>query len=527
MLFGILSRCLPYLMAAGFVIGMAFLAGAGAFYVGREAANFQARTVATTAVDRLIDQTRILITSIFAILQEAENSPYPPCSDPDLALLRGLTLQSGSIGDIGRIRNHTLVCSALLGVLKTPIPRPIEREDFVLPSGLHVRMHQPPGAANAGRRPLIFNDRLNAVLSGHFFDGRVDRGNLFEVAFRSRDGTNIIRSIVGHVPAPDSIFQQDTTAFFNGTLISSSCLDGGALCLALGLPPATLQTFYYVDTHISATLGAVAGAGLGGWMVLLYLRSRRLDRRLITTLRRNKLHVIYQPIWDPKNQRTVGAEALARWTLRDKTVVPPDVFIPLAEQHGLTHLITRNVIRCVTRECEQLLRQNPHFVICINISATDLSSRDFVDFLLRSCSSAEIRPAQIHLEITERSAANPELVAPHIGKLREMGYHFLLDDFGTGHSNLTTLSALSVDGLKLDRSFTSAIGTDSAPALIVPRILEMAAALRMNVIAEGVETQEQADYLVAHGTQYMQGWLFGKPAPVQGLTLRLQREAAA
>ncbi len=525
---GIISRCVPYLLAALVVLCTTLIGGAAARYVSLQVTDYQARAALAADTDDLLDQAYLMGRDIHAIMQRTAAAPFPPCSDHDLTFMRGLILHAYGIRDLERIQGQTIMCSALLGVLDPPLAVDIGAPDFMLSNGIYFKQAAPVISIPGQVSSIVYNDRLTAVLSSQFFAGRVSPEAEFELAFMNPETRQVYRNALGGVDISDDFFTNPRIEHHQNLLASTRCAeDGQFLCIALAMDLNTLRARYQLDVSITAIAGCIAGAALGMLAIQIYLRSQRMENRLRRTLRRNKLHVVYQPVYDPQNRRTVGAEALARWRLPDKTLVSPEVFIPLAEQHGLVHLVTRNVVHRVIEDSEQLLRQNPDFYICINISAADLSSPDFADYLHRSISTAGIRPSQIRLEITERSAADPAEATPHVSRLQAAGHHLLLDDFGTGHSNLTTLSALNVDGLKLDRGFTTAIGTDSAPALIVPRILEMASALRLSVITEGVETQEQADYLMARGVQHMQGWLFGKPSSIQALGLRLQREVVA
>jgi sensor c-di-GMP phosphodiesterase-like protein len=156
--------------------------------------------------------------------------------------------------------------------------------------------------------------------------------------------------------------------------------------------------------------------------------------------------------------------------------------------------ITAYVLKKVAAKAGAFLQQNPDFRITVNIVAADLDSAEFYAALAGSIRSAGISPGQIGLELTERSAASLDIAGPAIARLRKFGHLVYLDDFGTGYSSLANLQELNVDTIKIDRAFTNTVGTASVKVSIVPQILDMARALELGVIIEGIETREQFDY---------------------------------
>jgi sensor c-di-GMP phosphodiesterase-like protein len=217
----------------------------------------------------------------------------------------------------------------------------------------------------------------------------------------------------------------------------------------------------------------------------------------------------------------VGAEALARWTDEEGFAVAPDVFIKIAEERGFVGSITRLVVRHTLRDFATTLRARPDFRVSINVAATDLADPRFLPMLERAMKRARVAARSVIVEITESSTARHEVAIAAILRLRQRGHSVHIDDFGTGYSSLSYLHELSVDAIKIDRSFTQSIGTEAVTATILPQILAMAGALHMQVIVEGIETRQQADYFAALTQPILgQGWLFGRAVAVvafQGL----------
>jgi len=210
------------------------------------------------------------------------------------------------------------------------------------------------------------------------------------------------------------------------------------------------------------------------------------------------------------------AEALARWTDEEGNVVSPDVFIRIAEDHGFVGEITRQVVKRALRDFAETLRQHPDFHISVNATAMDLCDPEFLSMLDGSLKQAKVQPKSLAIEITESSTASREEAMETIRNLRARGHSIHIDDFGTGYSNLSYLLYISVDTIKIDQAFTKVIGTDAVSAAILPQILAMAKSLGLEVIVEGIETEQQKNYFFQPTLHmYGQGWLFGRPVPAE------------
>lgn len=232
---------------------------------------------------------------------------------------------------------------------------------------------------------------------------------------------------------------------------------------------------------------------------------------------RGELQLYYQPQVDWYG-KLIGAEALLRWLPPDAAAVSPAVFIPLAEQTGLILPIGEWVFE---QACLQLKQwegraETRPLTLAVNVSAHQFRQPDFVEQISRQVNKSGIDPAKLKLELTE------SVVLMHIDEaiesmqaLKQLGITFSLDDFGTGFSSLSYLKRLPLDQIKIDQSFVRDILHDHNDAAIVRAILAMSRSLGLNVIAEGVETDAQRAFLLQHGCQQFQGYLFGKPLPIE------------
>ncbi|WP_047606085.1 EAL domain-containing protein [Rahnella aquatilis] len=230
--------------------------------------------------------------------------------------------------------------------------------------------------------------------------------------------------------------------------------------------------------------------------------------------------VYCQPIINSTDGRCIGVETLMRWKNRRQEWVSPDVFIPLAEQHGLIIALTRYLIQTVAENLS-VFPATPGFYVSINVAAQHFNNMEIVDDIRKLWLPAQ-PSVSLMLELTERTRLQ-ELRAAEISQLKEMGILLAIDDFGTGHSSLSYLKTLNPDVLKIDQAFTASIGTDAINATVTDTIITLAQRLNLKLIAEGVETREQVDYLRERKVDSLQGYYFARPMPIEVFPIWLER----
>lgn len=243
-----------------------------------------------------------------------------------------------------------------------------------------------------------------------------------------------------------------------------------------------------------------------------------LDRLALETdlrhaLEREEIAVWYQPIVDIGSDTIVGVEALVRWPHPEQGTVLPDKFIAFAEEAGLIIPLGKSVLRKACNQVSHWNRLAPQPVrVAVNISARQLQEDNLVKVVSQLLREAELDPSLLQLEITEGAVMNHlEATVQRLDKLRQMGIQIAVDDFGTGYSSLSYLKRFPIDAVKIDRSFVRDIATDPNDAAIVTTVITMAQNLGLKVIAEGVETKEQLDFLRRAGCDEFQGYLFARP----------------
>jgi diguanylate cyclase (GGDEF)-like protein len=240
----------------------------------------------------------------------------------------------------------------------------------------------------------------------------------------------------------------------------------------------------------------------------------KLEQELRKAIDSDQLVLHYQPKVDFKTGELVGAEALVRWEHPLKGLVPPDVFIPLAEESGLINQLTDWVLENVAMQSKHWLDQGHSLVLAVNLSVKDLVQEDMHTKLESLIKRNELPMNVLELEITESTLMDhPELMIQELNKIKKMGITVAVDDFGSGYSSLNYLKKLPVDVLKIDRSFISDIESDPNDSAIVAGIIALAKNLGMSTVAEGVETEAQRYILQNLGCDSFQGYLVSKPVP--------------
>ena len=234
---------------------------------------------------------------------------------------------------------------------------------------------------------------------------------------------------------------------------------------------------------------------------------------------RGELTLLYQPKIDAHSGQVTAAEALLRWDHPTRGLVPPAMFVPVAERYGLVGTIGQWVVDDACRQARAWRDAGLRMRVAVNLSALQMRDDGLVDRLLETLQRHGVRPCQLTCEITETVAMSDTAAARRtFERLGAAGIHVSIDDFGTGHSSLAYLRQLPVEELKIDRSFVADLARSDDARAIVEAVLHMAHALGLKVVAEGVEDEVQRDLLVQLGCDELQGYLFARPMPADALT---------
>jgi diguanylate cyclase (GGDEF)-like protein/PAS domain S-box-containing protein len=275
-------------------------------------------------------------------------------------------------------------------------------------------------------------------------------------------------------------------------------------------------------------------AGRGRWMVFdpsMHERVRtalETESELRRALAEDQLHVVYQPVVDLADRQLTGVEALVRWRHPERGEIPPGAFIGLAEECGLIDAIGDVVLN---KSCAQFALWHQHWgerapkLLAVNLSRAQLKQPGLVPEVLAVLEANGMQPAQLQLEVTESFAAQDIQVQSMLQALKSAGVRLALDDFGTGYSSLACLHQLPVDTVKIDRSFVSHARELEYHRVLIQATIRVARTLGMTTVAEGIETQDQADLMATLQCDRGQGWLYGKAMSAAELDRWIEREA--
>jgi sensor c-di-GMP phosphodiesterase-like protein len=451
----------------------------------------------------------------------------PACSDAEIAYMHHLLFQSEFLKDGGRMSAGKVECDAMFR--PSELPQKVFKPEFRLKDGTEVYtdIRLMPGDPE----PRVGVQRGGFFVS--FLHWRPDRlGNLpLDFTLTEVDNT-------GHRPgwlhgeklaAPATVLSNDGWARVGDTLYVTHCSRHYYNCFTAFVDSNKVLRLQTRKSAACTALGGMAGGSVGFLCVLLYRRNQSMVNQLRKAIRGKRLYMVYQPIVRLEDRRIVAAEALVRWNDVEGFAIGPEMFVNVAEVGGFVGELTELVVRLVLDDLGGLLRANPGFTLNVNVTASDLADPAFLPMLQRSLGNAKVAAPSLGIEVTESSTARKEIAVETIRQLRELGHSVHIDDFGTGYSSLSYLHSLAVDAIKIDKSFTHAIGTDAVTLGILPQILEMAKTLNLEVVAEGIESEEQACYFAEYEQLILgQGHLFGHPVSAEQFSRILaEREESA
>ncbi|WP_050464887.1 EAL domain-containing protein [Herbaspirillum autotrophicum] len=457
--------------------------------------------------NKAIVRTNQVLNEVNQALHTMADLRQPACSDAHIRQMRMIAIDNRSVEEVRYVEGGLLKCTSW-GIPRETGSHPAT--DVVLSNGMHATLGV-VSAASGGKQMTGLHYLAHHVLidPARFVDVIAD-GDI-QLAVATADG-----SVLGSVNVPDpqrirqlllhperSQTEQDLFAQVGDRELVAIALESRSSVLV------SLQQEQTLLLPVGVILAALL-VGLVGWRL-----QQRLSPlgELTIAVQQREFVVHYQPLMELSSGACIGAEALVRWQRQDGSMVRPDLFIPLAEQSGLILPITDQVVAAVVSDLQAMLSHDKQLHVAVNVCADDIRSGRILEVVYRALEGTGIASPQIWLEATERGFIDIDAACITLTKARQGGHRIAIDDFGTGYSSLSCLQGLPLDALKIDKSFIDTIGTEAATSSVTPHIIAMAKTLSLKVVAEGVETQAQADCLLALGVDYAQGWLYGKAMP--------------
>ena len=246
---------------------------------------------------------------------------------------------------------------------------------------------------------------------------------------------------------------------------------------------------------------------------------------MINAIKNNEFFLVFQPQYELMTRQIIGMEVLIRWKNTELGMVYPDEFIPLLETSDRIQETGLWVIQAAFKQYMQVHADlPPNFKLAINLSSNQLTNPQLDAHIHKLILEYQIDPNILEFEVTETSMMNTNEAASVLSRIREWGSTISIDDFGTGYSSLSRLQDLPVDILKIDKSFVMSLDERDESQLIIENTLRLANKLHLNVIAEGIETEEQLLFLIKHECKYGQGYLLNKPMSLDELIQQIKNK---
>jgi sensor c-di-GMP phosphodiesterase-like protein len=512
--FGILGIVL-LLVVVGIPVATFFITHREFQHLGERAALAYARSVIERS-DRISTQIAVELSALEAAQGGA------PCSPENVRLMRQTALRSVDIMLIGYQQDDRLLCSSF-GVHEGGIP--LGPVDFSGAFNMrrNIQLDLAPGAVfNAGERNgwVFFLARTQSIDVA--VPSTIALATFSTQARQLRASRGFIR--------PEWIAQARSSgevSFVDGGyavgVIHSEAYPSGAMA---AVPLAIFSPSARMTEQVATGVAVLAGLSLAAWVLYVARQFRIISPlSLKRALRRGEFYMVYQPIVDLHSRAWVGAEALMRWR-RGGIEIPPDLFFSVAERKRMMEAFTGKMLTLVGRDAAAVLSASEGFYLSLNLTAADLKGTAIVVELQRLAGLCGVPASRFKVEITERNVLDEKDAKDTLEALRTSGIDTMIDDFGTGFSNLKYLSVFTFDYLKVDRAFTAGLGSDSVSGDVALHIVKLAMSLGIGLVAEGIETERQAELLTENGVRYWQGWLFSRPRLPADLVAGLREQAS-
>lgn len=464
--------------------------------------------------DNVLEHAEKVATGQTSDLTKANAISSDICSDDDINQLRYIAFQSRYSGDIGRIKDGKLICTANWGRLTPERALPVPQ--IHTENGIHVWINLPNIIyANILSDMVSLGNAISFTSPTAFYSYEQYLTSPYAGFIATVDQKHILRKF-GEIDFIVKNSHQELSAvnLTASDYIVKTCSDKFDFCVFAGSKPINFfkQSLF---TTIGVTLFGIFLCSTIGALYYAYRKNQHsLEHQLLRAVVHHDFVMFFQPIVRLSDHKIIGAEALIRWNDESGKPVSPEIFIKIAEDIGVIKEITRQVIHQSLFAMQDKLTDDSDFYLSINLSTQDILAPDFPDLLDTEVNQFGIHHNRIVLEITERSSAIISELSRGVNTLNQRGYRLYIDDFGTGYANIKYLTSLNVDAIKIDHSFTQMIGKKTNNAIVIEQLLTVVPSLKMNVVVEGIETVTQEELIKKlNPTALGQGYLYSRPVP--------------
>ncbi len=446
-----------------------------------------------------------------------------PCAEDNIALMRQLDLSSTYIQAFGYMTGDFLICSSL-GQHDPPLD--LGKVELVTSTGTGIRNNVEFPFTKGLSFIVLERSSYVAVIHKDLPIDISTEENDISLATYTPDNSKI-RTSRGFIKTEWIGMANESgeiTFIDSGYIVAVVKSEEYATGAIAALPTSYLDQRIREFVILLVPIGAIAGLVMAIAILSMARQQLELPAVIKSGLRRNEFYLAYQPIVDLETGNWLGAEALIRWRRPSGEEVRPDLFIHVAEDTGLIQRITERVMDLIAQDAADFFAQYPDFHISINLSSIDLKSTHTIELLRRLSHVTGAGQQNLIVEATERGFLNTDNAREVIRTMRADGARIAIDDFGTGYSSLSYLQAFEIDILKIDKSFIDTLGTEAPTSHVVIHIIEIAKTLNLEMVAEGVETEAQAQFLRTRGVKFAQGFLFSKPISFSALVYKLAEQ---
>jgi sensor c-di-GMP phosphodiesterase-like protein len=450
----------------------------------------------------------------------------PPCSPRELEVLRAIDVASNHLQAMGRVIDGAFVCTSY-GLHVPPIA--LGQVDYVSPKLVRFRKDVQFPFAPGQHYLVLERDGFAAIVHKSApLDVAADESDAALAVVAKREGQ--VLTARGRID-PAWIRREAGRAefeFVDGERVVAVSRSRNYNVVGVATLPIALVAARARSIGLLLVPSGALGGGVLAFFVFFIARLQLgLPALIRSGLRRREFFVHYQPIVDLHSGQWAGAEVLLRWQ-RDGELIRPDLFIAAAEESGLIQAVTRRVFELIEPALAQVATWRRPFYFSINLAAADLHEAATLVQLDALIQRTGGDPARLRVEVTERGFARTDIARETVRALRTRGICVAIDDFGTGYSSLSYLESFELDCLKIDKRFVDTLGTEMVTSHVINHIIEMGRSLTLEMVAEGIENEMQAESLRTRGVRFGQGWLYARPMSFDALASALVlKEAGA